>query len=184
MSIQIVPTSIPDVVLIKHKIFGDERGFFYESFNAKDFTAITGVTDPFVQDNHSRSTKNVLRGLHYQTENTQGKLLRVTLGTIFDVAVDIRKGSPTFGQWISIILDDKKRESLWVPKGFAHGFLVLSEFAEVQYKTTDYYNPKAEKTLRWDDPSLSIPWPLNGETPSLSAKDGIGISLEAVEALA
>lgn len=182
MTIEIIPTAIPDVKIIQHRIFGDERGFFYESFNQKVFQEATGVTDPFVQDNHSRSVKNVLRGLHFQTENPQGKLVRVSLGTVFDVAVDIRKGSPTFGQWVSVILDDKKRQSFWIPKGMAHGFLVLSDVAEFLYKTTDYYNPKAEKTLRWDDPYLNIPWPLEG-LPSLSPKDTDGLSFSDIEAL-
>ncbi len=181
MGLKLIKTAIPDVVLFEHRIFGDERGFFYESFNAKEFEEATGVTDSFVQDNHSRSAKNVLRGLHYQVENTQGKLVRVTLGSVFDVAVDLRPGSATYGQWVSMILDDKSRHSAWIPKGFAHGFLVLSDRAEFLYKTTDYYNPKAERTLRWDDSSLNIPWPVEG-APSLSAKDQIGHSLQEVEA--
>ncbi|MFA6917110.1 MAG: dTDP-4-dehydrorhamnose 3,5-epimerase [Parachlamydiales bacterium] len=182
MAIQIIPTAIPDVLIIEHRIFGDERGFFYESFNEKEFREATGVADTFVQDNHSRSVKNVLRGLHFQEENPQGKLVRVSVGSVFDVAVDIRPDSPTFGQWISVILDDKKRQSLWIPKGLAHGFLVLSDVAEFLYKTTDYYNPKAEKTLRWDDPYLNITWPIEG-LPSLSAKDSVGMSFSEIEAL-
>lgn len=181
MSITVIDTAIPDVKIIEHRIFGDDRGFFYESFNSSAFQEATGINDPFVQDNHSRSAKNVLRGLHYQVENTQGKLVRVTQGSVFDVAVDIRPNSPTFGQWVSIILDDKKKQSFWVPKGFAHGFLVLSDYAEFLYKTTDYYNPAAERTLRWDDPTLAIPWPIEGE-PLLSAKDKLGHTLQEVEA--
>lgn len=181
MSLKITKTAIPDLFLLEHKIYGDERGFFYESFNAKEFEQATGLKETFVQDNHSRSVKSVLRGLHYQVENTQGKLVRVTLGSIFDVAVDIRLASPTFGQWVGFVLDDKARKSLWVPKGFAHGFLVITPFAEVQYKTTDYYNPQAEKTLRWNDPHLKIAWPLEGE-PILSSKDSSGLTLKEVEA--
>lgn len=181
MTIKIIPTAIPDVLIIEHRIFGDDRGFFYESFNEKEFRQATNVKDPFVQDNHSRSARNVLRGLHFQTENAQGKLVRVTSGSVFDVAVDIRPDSPTFGQWISVILDDKKRQSLWIPKGLAHGFLVLSDAAEFLYKTTDYYNPQAEKTLRWDDPFLNIPWPVEGQ-PSLSVKDAAGLSFSELEA--
>ena len=177
MPIQALPTAIPDVFIIQHKIFGDERGFFYESFNAKEFIEATGVHDTFVQDNHSRSRKGVLRGLHYQVENPQGKLVRVTSGRVFDVVVDIRLDSPTFGQWIGVVLDDQQRNSLWMPKGVAHGFLVLSDVAEFLYKTTDYYNPQSERTLKWDDPSLKIVWPLEGE-PQLSAKDQAGHSLQ------
>lgn len=180
MTIEIIDTDIPDVKIINHKIFGDDRGFFYESYNAREM-AEAGIKENFVQDNHSRSAKNVLRGLHYQVENTQGKLVRVSLGRVFDVAVDLRPESPTFGKWVSVVLDDKSRQSLWIPKGFAHGFLVLSDYAEFLYKTTDYYNPQAEKTLRWDDPALAIPWPIEG-LPSLSLKDQQGHSLSQVEA--
>jgi dTDP-4-dehydrorhamnose 3,5-epimerase len=172
-----IPTALPEVLLLEHRIFGDERGFFYESFNENAFAAATGVQAHFVQDNHSRSSCGVLRGLHYQIENAQGKLVRVAQGTVYDVAVDMRKSSATFGQWIGVILDDKKRQSLWVPPGFAHGFLVLSEYAEFLYKTTDFYNPSAERSLRWNDPHLAISWPLEylqGKEPQLAAKDNAG----------
>lgn len=175
------PTAIPDVMLLDHKVFGDARGFFYESFNQKAFAAATGLQETFVQDNHSRSCRGVLRGLHYQAENPQGKLVRVTLGSVFDVAVDLRSGSPTFGQWVGVILDDVKRQSLWIPAGFAHGFLVLSEYAEFLYKTTDFYNPAAERSLLWNDKTLAIKWPLEGVIPQLAVKDSSGHSFEEGE---
>jgi dTDP-4-dehydrorhamnose 3,5-epimerase len=166
-------TEIPDVFLIEPQVFGDSRGFFFESFNQQSFAEKTGVKLDFVQDNHSRSSKNVLRGLHYQIEQVQGKLVRVVLGEIFDVAVDIRKNSPTFGQWVGYLLSAENKRQLWVPAGFAHGFLVVSEVAEVLYKTTDYYAPKHERCILWNDPDLAIAWPLDSE-PILSAKDQAG----------
>lgn len=177
----IIPTSIPDVLIIEPKVFGDERGFFFESFNHKVFVEKTGVTSEFVQDNHSRSVKGVLRGLHYQIQQTQGKLLRIVAGEIFDVAVDMRKSSPTFGQWVGCILNTENKRQFWVPPGFAHGFLVISDIAEVLYKTTDYYAPKYERSLLWNDPEVGIDWPLNGITPILSAKDQEGQPLKTAE---
>ncbi|MEQ7919893.1 dTDP-4-dehydrorhamnose 3,5-epimerase [Xanthomonas sp. WHRI 1810A] len=164
---------IPDVLIIEPDVFGDERGFFYESFNARAFAEQTGVTAQFVQDNHSRSQKGVLRGLHYQVEHAQGKLVRVALGEVLDVAVDIRRSSPTFGQWVGIHLSAQNARQLWIPPGFAHGFVVLSEHAEFLYKTTDYYTPSAERCIRWDDADLGIDWGLS-DTPKLSAKDQDG----------
>ncbi|PQO96713.1 dTDP-4-dehydrorhamnose 3,5-epimerase [Pseudomonas frederiksbergensis] len=166
----VVTTDLPGVLIIEPKVFGDERGFFYESFNAKAFEEATGLNPQFVQDNHSRSQKGVLRGLHYQLENTQGKLVRVTAGEVLDVAVDIRRSSPHFGKWVAVRLSADNHRQLWVPEGFAHGFVVLSEFAEFLYKTTDYYTPSAERSILWDDPDLGIDWQLN-EAPQLSAKD-------------
>lgn len=166
----VITTDLPGVLIIEPKVFGDERGFFYESFNAKAFETATGLAVPFVQDNHSRSQKGVLRGLHYQLENTQGKLVRVTVGEVLDVAVDIRRSSPHFGQWVAVRLSAENHRQLWVPEGFAHGFVVLSDFAEFLYKTTDYYTPSAERSIRWDDPDLAIDWQLD-EAPQLSAKD-------------
>lgn len=164
------PLAIPEVVLIEPKVFGDDRGFFFESFNAKAFEEATGLKRNFVQDNHSKSSKNVLRGLHYQITQPQGKLVRVVRGEVFDVAVDLRKSSQTFGQWVGAHLSAENKKQLWVPEGFAHGFVVLSETAEFLYKTTDYYAPEYERSLRWNDPELGIEWPLQGE-PKLSAKD-------------
>jgi len=169
----VVNTDLPGVLIIEPKVFGDERGFFYESFNAKSFAQATGLDTRFVQDNHSRSQKGVLRGLHYQLENTQGKLVRVTAGEVLDVAVDIRRSSPHFGKWVAVRLSADNHRQLWVPEGFAHGFVVLSEFAEFLYKTTDYYTPSAERSIRWDDPDLAIDWQLH-EAPQLSAKDQAG----------
>ncbi|KPG93589.1 dTDP-4-dehydrorhamnose 3,5-epimerase [Pseudomonas sp. RIT-PI-q] len=166
----VVTTDLPGVLIIEPEVFGDERGFFYESFNAKAFKVATGLATEFVQDNHSRSQKGVLRGLHYQLQNTQGKLVRVTLGEVLDVAVDIRRSSPHFGQWVAVRLSAENRRQLWVPPGFAHGYRVLSDVAEVLYKTTDYYTPTAERSLRWDDPDLAIDWQLDS-APQLSAKD-------------
>jgi dTDP-4-dehydrorhamnose 3,5-epimerase len=167
---KVITTDLPGVLIIEPKVFGDERGFFYESFNAKAFEEATGLNPQFVQDNHSRSQKGVLRGLHYQLENTQGKLVRVTAGEVLDVAIDIRRSSPHFGKWVAVRLSAENHRQLWVPEGFAHGFVVLSDFAEFLYKTTDYYTPSAERSIRWDDPDLAIDWQLN-ETPQLSAKD-------------
>lgn len=166
--------AIPDVVLFEPKVFGDDRGFFLESFNQRVFEDATGLKRQFVQDNHSRSSRGVLRGLHYQTQQPQGKLVRVTSGEVFDVAVDIRKTSPTFGRWVGVILSAENKHQLWIPEGFAHGFLVLSEFADFLYKTTDYYSPQNERCIAWNDSKLDIDWPLlyHGiEKPILSEKD-------------
>ena len=177
---EIIPSKIKDVLILKPKVFGDERGFFFESFNAKLFAEKTGVNCQFVQDNHSRSSQNVLRGLHYQIKQPQGKLLRVIAGEIFDVAVDIRKNSPTFNEWVGLILSAENKQQIWIPEGFAHGFLVLSEFAEVLYKTTDYYAPQYERCIRWDDPDININWNLDTQ-PILSAKDQAGKLLKDAE---
>ena len=170
-------TELPGVLIIEPKVFGDERGFFYESFNARDFAQASGLELQFVQDNHSRSQKGVLRGLHYQVEHAQGKLVRVTAGEVLDVAEDIRRSSPHFGKWASVRLSAENNRQLWIPPGFAHGFVVLSEYAEFLYKTTDYYTPSAERCIRWDDPELSIDWQLAGP-PTLSAKDQNGKNLK------
>lgn len=179
----VTPTAIPDVLVIEPKVFGDARGFFFESFNQKSFNDATGLTTNFVQDNHSRSGKGVLRGLHYQLQQPQGKLVRVVRGTVFDVAVDIRKSSPTFGEWVGVELSEDNHKQLWVPAGFAHGFLVLSEKADFLYKTTDYYAPAHERCIAWDDPAIGIAWP-DGLVPSLSTKDQAGHSLTQAEAFA
>lgn len=176
----IVQTKIPDVLLIEPQVFGDERGFFYESYNQKAFSEKAGISANFVQDNHSRSAQNVLRGLHYQIQQPQGKLVRAIAGTIFDVAVDIRKSSPSFGQWVGCLLSAENKRQLWIPSGFAHGFLVVSETAEVLYKTTDYYAPQHERCLLWNDPDLAIDWPLTAP-PVLSAKDEAGQTLKTAE---
>ena len=177
----VIPTKIPDVLILEPKVFGDERGFFFESFNQKVFAEKTGVTTEFVQDNHSRSRQGVLRGLHYQIEQVQGKLLRAVAGEIFDVAVDIRKGSPTFGQWVGCVISAENKRQFWVPPKFAHGFLVLSDVAEVLYKTTDYYAPQHERSILWNDPDLGIEWPLDGIDPILSAKDRDGKPLKEAD---
>ncbi|MFQ3615969.1 MAG: dTDP-4-dehydrorhamnose 3,5-epimerase [Cyanobacteriota bacterium] len=169
----VFPTEIPDVLILEPKVFGDSRGFFFESYNEQVFQDKTGLEVRFVQDNYSRSAKNVLRGMHYQIQQTQGKLVRVTAGAIFDVALDLRKSSRTFGMWVSCELSAENKRQLWVPPGFAHGFVVISEFAEVLYKTTDYYAPQHERSILWNDPDLAIAWPLDGE-PILSAKDQAG----------
>lgn len=174
----IKPTSLADVQLIEPKIFGDARGFFFESFNALAFQNATGLDVQFVQDNHSKSTQGVLRGLHLQTRKPQGKLVRVTQGAIFDVAVDLRLNSNTFGHWVGITLDAEAHHQLWIPEGFGHGFLTLSATAEVQYKTTDYYDPGHEVSIAWDDPTIGIDWPVQSNPPICSAKDAAGISLE------
>ena len=168
------PTAIADVLLIEPRVFGDARGFFYESFNARDFAAATGLNVNFVQDNHSKSARGVLRGLHYQVQNPQGKLVRVVSGEVFDVVVDIRPHSPTYGQWVGEHLSASNQRQLWIPPGLAHGFLVLSESAEFLYKTTDYYAPEFERCLAWDDAHLNIAWPLDGLVPVVSAKDALG----------
>ena len=171
-----VPTHISEVLIMEPKVFGDERGFFMESFNQRAFQDATGETSVFVQDNHSGSAKNVLRGLHYQIKQSQGKLVRVISGEVFDVAVDVRKSSPTFGKWVGANLSADNKKQMWIPPGFAHGFLVLSDFAEVLYKTTDFYAPEHECCIRWDDPDIGIDWPLKG-SPILSNKDQLGIFL-------
>ncbi len=179
----VFPTEIPDVVILEPRVFQDDRGFFLESFNAQAFADKAGITEQFVQDNHSRSTQNVLRGLHYQIEQAQGKLVRAVVGSIFDVAVDIRRSSPTFGQWVSCILTAENKRMLWVPPGFAHGFLVLSDVAEVLYKATDYYAPQHERSILWNDPALAIDWPLT-DAPILSPKDLAGKTLESADVYA
>lgn len=176
--------AIPEVVLIEPKVFGDARGFFFESFNQKAFNEATGTNYQFVQDNHSRSSRGVLRGLHYQIQQPQGKLVRVARGKVWDVAVDIRKGSPTFGQWVGVELSENNQHQLWVPPGFAHGFVVLSESADFLYKTTDYYAPQHERCIAWNDPALAITWPLEGGAPMLSGKDAMGLGLGAAEVFA
>jgi dTDP-4-dehydrorhamnose 3,5-epimerase len=179
----IIPTTIPDVLMIEPRVFGDERGFFYESYNEKIFAEKTGFKIQFVQDNHSRSAQNVLRGLHYQIKQSQGKLVRVVLGEVFDVAVDIRKSSPTFGQWVGCVLSETNKRQFWVPPGFAHGFLVLSETADFLYKTTDYYAPEYERAILWNDPDIGIDWPV-ADPPILSAKDKAAQPLKTAEVFA
>lgn len=169
------PTAIADVLLLEPTVFGDARGFFYESFNARVFEAATGLKTSFVQDNHSKSAKGVLRGLHYQVQNPQGKLVRVVQGEVFDVAVDIRPSSATYGQWIGEVLSSENKRQLWIPAGLAHGFLVLSDTAEFLYKTTDYYAPAHERCIAWNDPDLGIAWPDVGKGPKLSSKDQLGM---------
>jgi len=177
------PTSIPDVILLTPKVFGDERGFFMETYQARLFDE-AGIQTQFVQDNHSRSKQGVLRGLHYQLQQTQGKLVRVILGEIFDVSVDIRRNSPTFGKWVAAQLSVENRQQLWIPPGFAHGFYVLSEWAEVVYKASDYYAPEWERSILWNDPAIGIEWPLLAGVPlSLSAKDEQGVPLREAEKL-
>ena len=173
--------SIPDVLLLEPKVFGDERGFFFESYNRHSFREATGIDVDFVQDNHSRSVKGVLRGLHYQLPpKAQGKLVRVVFGEVFDVAVDIRKGSPTFGKWVGEVLSAENKRQMWIPSGFAHGFVTLSESAEFLYKTTDYYSPQHERCIRWDDAAIGVAWPLTG-APTLSGKDAVGAMLSNAE---
>ncbi|MFL1527093.1 dTDP-4-dehydrorhamnose 3,5-epimerase [Pseudomonas sp. O230] len=179
---KVTPTQLPEVLIIEPKVFGDERGFFYESFNVREFENATGLKKAFVQDNHSRSRKGVLRGMHYQVEHTQGKLVRVTAGEVLDVALDVRRSSPNFGRWASVRLSAQNNRQLWIPEGFAHGFLVLSEYAEFLYKTTDYYDPASDRCIRWDDPTLAIDWELE-EAPQLSEKDKHGKSWQESELL-
>jgi len=180
----IIATKIPDLLIVEPKVFGDERGFFYESFNQKAFCEAIGRQIEFVQDNHSKSAKNVLRGLHYQLPpKAQGKLVRVAQGEVFDVAVDIRKNSKTFGQWVGLTLSAENKKQLWIPPGFAHGFLTLSESAEFLYKTTDYYSPEYERSVLWSDLALSIDWPIEGE-PTLAVKDAAAVTLAQAEAFA
>jgi len=180
MPYTVTPTAIPDVLMLEPKVFGDARGFFYESFNARDFAQATGVDAQFVQDNHSKSAKGVLRGLHYQIQHAQGKLVRVVQGSVFDVAVDLRKSSPTFGRWLGVELSADNHRQLWVTPGFAHGFVVLSESAEFLYKTTDYWYPEHERSLSWNDPAIGIDWPIDFE-PQLAAKDQAGKLLAQAE---
>ena len=170
----IIQTDIPDIYIIEPKVFGDERGFFFESFNKREFEESIGYSVDFVQDNHSASGHHVLRGLHYQIKHAQGKLVRVISGTVYDVAVDVRRESKSFGQWVGVVLSSENKRQLWVPPGFAHGFLVLSEQAEFLYKTTDYYAPEYERCILWNDPDLSIDWPMDGVEPCLSRKDRSG----------
>ncbi|SHF11823.1 dTDP-4-dehydrorhamnose 3,5-epimerase [Lampropedia hyalina DSM 16112] len=184
---QVIPTAIPDVLILEPKVFGDARGFFMESFNQQQFAQHTGLAVPFVQDNHSRSAKGVLRGLHYQIQQAQGKLVRVTQGAVFDVAVDVRRSSPTFGQWVGAELNDRNHRQLWVPAGFAHGFVVLSDSADFLYKTTDYYAPQFERSIAWNDPAIGIDWPLAAhgiKQPLLSAKDQAAVALAEAEVFA
>ena len=177
------PLAIPDVILFEPKVFGDDRGFFFESFNQAQFDAAVGRPVKFVQDNHSRSVRNVLRGLHYQIQQPQGKLVRVAVGEVFDVAVDLRRSSPTFGRWVGAVLSAENKKQLWVPEGFGHGFVVLSEVAEFLYNTTDYYAPAHERCIIWNDPILSIDWQLQGE-PVLSAKDAQGATFAQADVFA
>ena len=180
MPYTVTPTALPEVLILEPKVFGDARGFFYESFNARDFAQCTGLDVSFVQDNHSKSARGVLRGLHYQIQHAQGKLMRVVQGEVFDVAVDLRKSSATFGQWVGVHLSADNHRQLWVPPGFAHGFVVLSESAEFLYKTTDYWYPEHERSLLWSDAQVGIQWPLDGQ-PLLAAKDAAAKPLAEAE---
>ena len=179
---KVIETKIPGLLIIEPRVFGDERGFFFESYNEKAFNEATGIAPRFVQDNHSKSVKGVLRGLHYQLPpRAQGKLVRVVQGEVFDVAVDIRKGSPTYGQWVGEVLSADNKKQLWIPPGFAHGFFTLSDTAEFLYKTTDYWSPEHEQAIIWNDPTLNIEWPLNGLVPTLAAKDARAVAFNAAE---
>jgi dTDP-4-dehydrorhamnose 3,5-epimerase len=180
---KIIQTEIPEVLIIEPQVFGDERGFFFESYNEKALLEKAGVSAHFVQDNHSRSAKNVLRGLHYQIQQSQGKLVRVIEGVVFDVAVDLRKTSQTFGQWVGVHLSAENKQQLWIPAGFAHGFVVLSNYAEFLYKTTDFYAPQHERSILWNDPDIAIDWQIEGE-PILSGKDKAGKLLQDAEVYA
>lgn len=181
----VMETAIPEVKILEPQVFGDERGFFMESFNQQHFNEAVGKEVTFVQDNHSRSTQGVLRGLHYQIQQSQGKLVRVVAGEVFDVAVDIRRSSPTFGQWVGVVLSAANSRQLWVPEGFAHGFYVISESADFLYKTTDYYAPQYERSIIWNDAELAIEWPLvDGQSPKVSAKDAEGASFSRAECFA
>ncbi|CAE6961764.1 dTDP-4-dehydrorhamnose 3,5-epimerase [Ectopseudomonas oleovorans] len=181
---KVIETALPEVLILEPQVFGDERGFFFESFNARRFAEATGLQRDFVQDNHSRSARGVLRGLHYQLQQAQGKLVRVSAGEVYDVAVDVRRSSANFGKWVGVYLSAENKRQLWVPEGFAHGFLVLSDYAEFLYKTTDYYAPAHERCIYWDDAQLAIDWPLDGLTPQLSLKDQQGVSLSEAETFA
>jgi dTDP-4-dehydrorhamnose 3,5-epimerase len=180
MPYTITPTQLPEVLILEPKVFGDARGFFYESFNQRDFAQATGLEVEFVQDNHSRSVKGVLRGLHYQIQHPQGKLVRVTQGAVFDVVVDLRRSSPNFGKWDGVLLSADNKRQLWVPPGFAHGFVVTSDTAEFLYKTTDYWYPEFERSLLWNDPAVGVLWPLQAE-PQLAAKDAAAMTLAEAE---
>lgn len=180
MPYKVTPTAIPEVLILEPKVFGDDRGFFFESFNQRDFQQITGLNVQFVQDNHSKSSKGVLRGLHYQIQHPQGKLVRVAQGAVFDVAVDLRRSSPSFGKWIGVELSAENKKQLWVPPGFAHGFVVTSDSAEFLYKTTDYWYPEYERSLLWCDPLVGIQWPLD-EEPQLAIKDATATFLKDAE---
>ena len=184
MPYTVTPTAIPDVLILEPQVFGDARGFFFESFNARDFAQATGLNMAFVQDNHSKSARGVLRGLHYQIQHAQGKLVRVVQGEVFDVAVDLRRSSPTFGRWVGERLSADNKRQLWIPPGFAHGFVVTSESAEFLYKTTDYWSPAHERSLLWNDPSIGIDWPLDGAQPLLAAKDAAASLLRDAEVFA
>ena len=177
---KLIETELPGVVILEPRVFGDQRGFFFESFNAKTFAELTGLMPAFVQDNHSRSARNVLRGLHYQIQQPQGKLVRVAAGEVFDVAVDLRRRSPTFGRWCGTVLSAENKRMLWIPEGFAHGFLVLSESADFLYKTTNYYAPAHERCISWNDPDIGIQWP-SQEPPLVSSKDQLGSLLASAE---
>ena len=179
---KVIETKIPGLLIIEPRVFGDERGFFFESYNEKAFNEATGIAPRFVQDNHSKSVKGVLRGLHYQLPpRAQGKLVRVVQGEVFDVAVDIRQGSPTYGQWVGEVLSADNKKQLWIPPGFAHGFLTLSDTAEFLYKTTDYWSPEHERAILWNDATLNIDWPLNGMQPTLAAKDAAAVEFSEAE---
>lgn len=180
MPCSVTPTALPEVLILEPKVFGDDRGFFFESFNQRDFASVTGQDVQFVQDNHSRSVKGVLRGLHYQIQHPQGKLVRVTKGEVFDVAVDLRCNSPNFGKWAGVVLSASNYRQLWVPPGFAHGFVVTSDSAEFLYKTTDYWYPEFERSLLWSDSTVGVKWPIDGQ-PQLASKDVEGKTLEAAE---
>ncbi len=180
MPLHVTATAIPDLLVLEPQVFGDARGFFFESFNQQEFYRATGLNLNFVQDNHSRSAKGVLRGLHYQVQQPQGKLVRVVRGAVFDVAVDIRKNSNTFGQWVGMALSEDNHKQMWIPPGFAHGFVVLSDSADFLYKTTEYYAPQHERCIVWNDPAIGITWP-SGLQPTLSAKDQVGKSLAEAE---
>ena len=183
MPYTVTPTALPDVLILEPKVFGDARGFFFESFNQRDFAQATGLDVQFVQDNHSRSVKGVLRGLHYQIQHPQGKLVRVTQGEVFDVVVDLRRDSPNFGKWDGVVLSADNKRQLWAPPGFAHGFLVTSDTAEFLYKTTDYWYPEFERSLLWNDPAVGVAWPMQCQ-PQLAAKDAAGKSLAEAEVFA
>jgi dTDP-4-dehydrorhamnose 3,5-epimerase len=178
--VQVISTEIPDVLILEPKVYVDDRGFVFESFNQQTFQNLTGIKANFVQDNHSKSTNNVLRGLHYQIKQAQGKLVRVTVGEVFDVAVDIRRQSATFGKWVGVLLSAENKRQLWIPPGFAHGFLVMRDDTEYLYKVTDYYAPQHERCIRWDDPAIAIEWPIT-QAPILSGKDQQGLALSQAE---
>lgn len=183
MPYSVTPTAIPEVLILEPKVFGDDRGFFFESFNQLDFNLVTGLDVQFVQDNHSKSSKGVLRGLHYQIQHPQGKLVRVTQGAVFDVAVDLRRSSPNFGKWVGVELSAENKKQMWVPPGFAHGFVVTRDSAEFLYKTTDYWYPEHERSLLWSDPVVGIQWPLDGG-PQLAAKDAEAKTLQDADVFA